>query len=282
VPVSTLRPRILGLAPQTEAMVVLQSYLSQFDYLPSSGTELLAAASIYKSRQDLLPDVARLANRWRDEYGYRFNIRDFHLLSRLSHNGRRAEVTRSQLISELAGTLAKRHHVRHWVTKSTLQEDLSIRFDKQVERLTMVDLWNIYLLNEMLNRPAVEAALRVMAEQDRADRRYAWGGQVFYEAGSAQARLYPPDAQVKENDLYYQPSSRSLADGRDAMCRFLAHFEQLANADRAGPGIEELADAKKSNYYALVLTSLGDSSFCAHYYNPQGVVISLGEFPFAK
>jgi hypothetical protein len=282
IPAASLRPRIMEMTARTEAVVVLQSLLKQFDYLPSTGAELVAAASIYKTRQDVLPEVARLAGRWRDQYGYRFNIRDFHLLSRLSHDPRKMEVTRAQLISEMAGVLAKRRHVRHWITRSTLQEDLSIRFDKQVERLTMADLWNLYLLNDMLSRSAVQAPLRVMSEQDRADRRSAWGGQIFYNGGQAQARLYPPDAQVREDDFEYVPSSQSVAEGRNALCRFHAHFDKLANADRAGPSLEELAAARHGNYYSLVLTSLGETSFCAHYYNPRGTVISLGEFPFAR
>ncbi|MFA6133757.1 MAG: hypothetical protein WC869_07050 [Phycisphaerae bacterium] len=282
VPIATLRPRILAMSARTDTVTVVQTFLKTFNYLPSTVSELLTSAYIYKARQDVMPEVAYLANKWRDEYGYRFNIRDFHLLSRLSHDPRRVEVTRAQLISDLAGSLAKRRHIKQGTYRAATQQDLSIRFDKQVDKLSMVDLWNLYLLNDMLSRSQIQAAFATVSGSDREDRRYAWGGQVFYDGPQARATRYPPDAQVKEDDLTYNPSIRSLADGRDALCRFHDHFEKLQNADRAGPTAEELADCKRGNYYALVLTSLGETSFCAHYYNPQGVVISLGEFPFAK
>ena len=45
---------------------------------------------------------------------------------------------------------------------------------------------------------------------------------------------------------------------------------------------ESSLDARKGNYYLLVLTTLEEGSFCAHYANPDGVVVSLGQFPLAR
>jgi hypothetical protein len=143
----------------------------------------------------------------------------------------------------------------------------------------MADLWNIYLLNEMLSRPRVQVSLRLMANGDMADRDSAWGGLVFYQNGQAEAILYPPDPRVKGDDLVYHPTRRLITDSRDSLCRFIGHFEKVDNADRVGPTGRELADAADGNYYGLVLTRTGADSFAAHYYNPQGVVVSLGKFP---
>ena len=64
------------------------------------------------------------------------------------------------------------------------------------------------------------------------------------------------------------------------MCRFLAHFQKANNASRAGPTARELRDASAANHYGLVITSVNDKAFCAHYFNPQGVVVSLGRMPY--
>jgi len=281
LPKETLKAEILQMNAQTEAVVVLQSFIRQFDYLPATGTELLASASVHLTTAPELAEAAKVCEKWRRDYGYSFNIRDFHLLSRLAARPEDAAVSRGQLVSELSAVLLGRRHVRHWIVPAS-QPDQSARFDKQVDRLTMADLWNLRLLNEMLSRSSIQAALAVMADQDRTDRLRAWGGLVFFQDGKAQARLYPPDPQSTAGDLVYSPSGRLLADGRDSLCRFQAHFETVHNPVRAGPGKDEMADAQSANYYLLVLTSLSSSSFCAHYCNPDGVVVSLGEFPFVR
>jgi hypothetical protein len=105
---------------------------------------------------------------------------------------------------------------------------------------------------------------------------------VFYENGQAEAKLYPASTQAGENDLAYVPSMRLILDGRDALCRFHAHFENVDNRDRAGPTAEELQSAKRNNFSSLVLTTVSPDLFCAHYYNAAGQVVSMGVFPLKK
>ena len=71
-----------------------------------------------------------------------------------------------------------------------------------------------------------------------------------------------------------------LRAARRALCRFVAHFEKVNNAERTGPTVEELLDAKTNNYYGLTFTTLDENRFSAHYFTPSGIVISLGKFPF--
>ncbi len=276
-----LSGRISASVARSEAMTTAQWFIAHLDYLPDSEAELASAVAIYRTRQNLLGDVAGLSGKWRAKYGYRFNIRDVHLLAGLSRDSNKAETDRATLVGALSEVLLKRRHIRYGPAR-TAREDVTIRFDRLADRLTMADLWNLRLLNEMLSRPPVQAALRVMSLQDRADRKNAWGGQVFLENGQAAAKLYPADVQAADNDSRYVPSARSASDGRDALCRFSAHFEQPENAPRSGPDTEELADARENNYYGLILTAVSESTFCAHYYNPQGIIVSLGEFPMGN
>lgn len=278
---ATLKRDIMNLPARTEAVIVLQAFVRRFDALPATGQELLSMAHIHRMRSGLLASAAELHVKWRRFDGYRFNVRDFHLLSRLAADPKSSSMTRAELVSDLTRTLMRRRHVRlHMLTER--EEDISARFDRLADRLTMADLWNLCFLNDMLSRPNIQAAVAVMADEDRGDRRQALGGLVFLEFGRAQAKLYPAGPLASTDDLTYVPSSRAVSDGRDALCRFQGHFETLDNAARAGPTAREVFDARKDNYYLLVLTSLDEGAFCAHYVNPSGVMVSLGQFPLAR
>lgn len=280
VPV-TLKRDLAELSPRTEAVVVLQAFIGQFDCLPASGQELLSMAHIYRKYANMMDEASELSVRWRRLDGYHFNIRDYHLLNGLQSDTKRSAESRAELVAELSRNLLPRRHVRPNAVAEG-QEDFSGRFDRLADRLTMADLWNLYLLDEMLSRANIQAAIAVMSDEDRADTRHGLGGLVFLEYGRAQAKLYPANPLAPPNDLAYTPSSRALADGRDALCRFSGHFETVRNADRGGPTKEELLDVHYGDYYLLVFTSLSEASFCAHYVNPDGVIVSLGELPLAR
>jgi len=273
----TLADRIAKLRARVDAVRALQAFGYRFRYLPRTAGQLLTAASLFKTRADMIPDASRLYGMWRDETGYIFAIRDFHLISRLARDPLRTSLRRSQLVLELGQSLGSRAQAGN--NPRRVRES---RFWPQSGNLTMADLWNLYLLNDMLTRPRVQLALKMLAEQDRADKRTAWGGLVFYENGQAEARLYPSDTDAGADDLTYVPCRLAIVDGRDALCRFQGHFEKVDSSDRLGPSEAELRDAKDKGYYGLVLTSLGNDTFAAHYYNPRGVVVSLGTLPFGR
>ncbi|KKL26971.1 hypothetical protein LCGC14_2389890, partial [marine sediment metagenome] len=230
-------------------------------------------------RRDMLSEAARLALNWSRNYKYQFNIRDFHLLSRLARDPLRSNLKRTQIVLEIGQALKTRKHVRRAPTTSTKPGAYDDNFWLQVDKLTMSDLWNLFLIDEMLSRPRVQVSLRLMADGDLDDTHSAWGGLVFYQNGQAEAILYPPDPEAGSNDMTYQATQRLITDERDSLCRFIGHFDKVQNKSRAGPSPEELADARAYNYCGLILTRVGKNSFCAHYYNPEGVVVSLGKFP---
>ncbi len=275
LPADTLRRKILAVKANTDTMAAIQTFLELFDYMPAITEEIITTTIVYKVRRDMLPDAAKLSVDWSKNYRYAFNIRDFHLLSRLARDPLRSNLKRTELVLDVGKAVKTRKHIRPKPAKPGYRDN----FWLQVEKLKMSDLWNLYLINEMLSRPRVQMSLRLMADGDLAERRSAWGGLLFYQNGQAEAILYPPDLEIAGSDLAYHPSRRLLTDGRDSLCRFIGHFEKIENTDRAGPTAEELNDAKIGNYYGLILTRLSKSSFCAHYYNPDGTVVSLGTFP---
>ena len=283
IPEPVLRQRLADLPPRTEAISALQVSQQQFDYLPAGAVQFAGVLQFYQQSKPLLYDASRLVMQWRDECGYAFDPRDFHLISRLAQDPLRTSLKRTQLVQELGSQLNARRHVR-----APSGDD---SFRTRVDSLTMADLWNLYLLSDLLSRPRTQMAVWVLSEGDRADRNGAWGGLVAYRAGQAEATKYPSVQQPGLDDMTFVPAPNGrhgnadydfAADQRDSLCRFVCHFEKLDNAARAGPTAAELKDAKAGNYCGLVLTSLGAEAFCAHYFNPQGVIISLGVYVMKK
>lgn len=275
---AALQQNILGMQPQTEAVTVLRAYLNDFSYLPADAQELVASVWVYKARHHLLGDAAKLASTWRQSAGYHFNIRDFHLLSQLGLDPVQTDYRRTDLLLKVGKDIKGRPHVQRRRGSQTHDDELWAN----IKDLQVPDAWNLYLLNSMLMQARVQQALRIMAERDLQDRAAAWGGLVFLRGSRPQAMLYPADKAARADDLTYVPTDRAQIECRDALCMFRAHFEKVLNTDRAGPTDEELADAKRCNYYGLVLARLNQRTFCAHYYNPRGIVVSLGVFPFGQ
>lgn len=262
--------RLLKFPAQSDTLKAVQAFFGRFDCLPTSQPQLEWFVQMYTQRGNTLENAGQWYRQWRED-GYVFNIRDLHLLDRLANDPTRTAKRRVQLVSELTQLLSAREHVH---AKSAADDN----FASNAGKLTMADLWNIFLLQEMLNRPRVQAGLAVMAQKDLEDIGSAWGGLVTYKGAAADAMLYR--GQGGQGDQEYVPSEKMIADSQDSLCRFIAHFDKVENSLRAGPTPRELADAKQGNFYGLTLTSVNADNFCAHYYNPQGVVISLGVFPF--
>jgi hypothetical protein len=278
LPVITLRKRIEQMRGRTDAIVAMQLFMKRFDYLPASAQELLSTVWLVKAKLGEVKPASTLYDAWRESHGYVFNVRDFHLLGGLAGDPLRQNMQRSSMILQLGREFKARKHIRHQAQgRGRLDPG---NFWIVSHKLSIADLWNIHLLNEMLKRRWVQVALTTMADKDLADKRSAHGGLVFYENGQAQARLYTPSYEPPASDLTYIPSAKAEIDSRAALSRFYGHFEKVNNASRAGPGREELRDAARQNYYGLILTSVSSKAFCAHYYNPEGVVVSIGVFPF--
>jgi hypothetical protein len=279
VPQDKLRAQVRAMPARTDVVMGLQVLIRRFDYFPTSRPAILGSMALGKTPPAQLEDASRLAADWRQNYGYLFDVRDFHLLNELARDPMRKNLRRTQLILELARSFIKRPHVPRKILRASGPYDFSDQLSKHVDSLSMADLWNLLIVNEMLSRPQVQMALKRMADLDLADTRIAWGGLIFYESGQAEARLYPADTSAGVDDLTYRPSAQLLKDGRASLCRFFGHFEKVNNAGRAGPTSDELHRAADENAYGLVLTRVTADSFCAHYFNPRGLVISLGTLP---
>ena len=265
--------RLSRITPNTRAMSALRMFSDRFAYLPKNRSELLSMVIVSQSKPYVLNDTELLSEKWRKDENYRFNIRDFHLLSNLARDGLRKQYAREQLIGKISRSLLSRKHALNGrIARAG-------NFGLVSHKLSLADMWNVYLLSEMLARPRVQTQIGITAAGDRIDRQSQWGGLIVYKNGRAEAHLYRPGRKADDQDYI---SSKELArKSRFSLCRFVGHFEKLENVSRAGPTMAEMMDARNKNYNGLVLTTISGNLFAAHYYNPAGRIVSLGLFPYS-
>ena len=194
------------------------------------------------------------------------------MLTRLSADPLRNKIGRDELVKQILAKLGRRKHVAGGGGP----------FSKQAARMTVPDLWNIVLLDEMLRRRRVALALRILADRLRAGLRSPRSGLVFYESGKASAKLYPQAVDSSRGDRDHIPERELQRAGFDALCHLHTRFEKVYNGDRAATSKREVSASNQGNFYGLSLTSIDSGTISAFYYNPDGAVVSLGLFAFGK
>ena len=267
-----LLKRVKLMTAQTVSVQTMQTFAGKFGYIPADGGELLACVIVHSGGKDSLDAPARLAGQWKARCKYKFNIRDFHLLSNLAADPLRNKIGRDELVKQIVARLARRRHVSGGGGP----------FSKQAARMTMPDLWNIVLLDEMLRRQRVALALRILADRLRAGLSSPRSGLVFYESGKASAKLYPQAADSTRGDRDHIPERELQRAGFSALAHLHTRFETVYNGDRAPTSKREVSASSQGNFYGMVVTSIDSGTFSAFYYNPDGAVVSLGLFAFGK
>ena len=134
----------------------------------------------------------------------------------------------------------------------------------------------------MLNRQRVSLALQILANRLRSGQSSPRSGLIFIEGRQAAAKLYPQSIDSSHDDRDHVPERELQRAGLAAMCHLHTRFGKVYNGDRAPTSPRELAAANQSNFYGLVLASIDSGTYTAFYYNPDGAVVSLGQFPFGK
>ncbi|MCP4376927.1 MAG: hypothetical protein GY794_12210 [bacterium] len=264
--------RIKRMTARTVSLQSMQTFAKKFGYIPTNGSELLACVIVHAKTKGSLDAPGLLAKVWKAKYNYKFNIRDIHLLSQIAKDPVRSRTSRNDLIKNLVIKLARRRHV----------SGAGVPFNKQAASMTLPDLWNLTLLDEMLQRKRVTLALRILADRLRAGLNSPRSGLVFYEGGKASAKLYPQKKDSNRGDRDHIPERELQRAGISALAHLYTRFETVYNGDRARVSKREASAANQGNYYGLVLTSIDSGTFSALYYNLDGTVVSLGLYAFGK
>ena len=106
-----LLSRFKTVSAQTVSVQTIQAFANKFGYIPANGGELLACVILQAQTGASLDAPASLAARWKANYRYKFNIRDYHLLNQLASDPTRSGVSRSALIKRINAKLGARRHV---------------------------------------------------------------------------------------------------------------------------------------------------------------------------
>jgi len=282
VPADALQRKLAALSARSHDIRAMQYFADQFGFIPTARRELFAVAKAFETRRRALIAVAERANRWQRESEYRFNIRDLHLIASLAADPQRRAMSRRLLEREVAAAIAARQRAGGAGGSAPIMRGgRLVGFDAQKTSLTVADLWNLLLIDEMLSQQWTRVAIRKTAQDDRADTRTAWGGLIVYRNGRAEAEVHP--ATERRGDEQFIPPPAMRARAINALATFVGHFRRDALSDASvGPTDAELKSAKRQNICGLVLSTLVRGRLNATYYNPDGIVIDLGNYPLGE
>lgn len=93
----------------------------------------------------------------------------------------------------------------------------------------------------------------------------------------ATAVLYAPRPGQRMGDERFVASDDMLAASDCAIAHYHFHAQRVRNKEYAGPSGGDLQYAARYGRSCLVLTSVGEGVLGVDYYQPNGVVIDLGE-----
>lgn len=151
------------------------------------------------------------------------------------------------------------------------------RFVRNADALSWGDALLILIADEAIADESVRAALFEQVEADRRDTSTEYGGVLDAEGTGFAAIPYPPRPAQRIGDNRFVASPELMRDGADALFHYHFHASRVSMRDYAGPGEGDEAYARTLGRSCIVLTSLGSDSLNADYYQPDGVVIDLGE-----
>lgn len=198
------------------------------------------------------------------------------------------KASRAELLSELEERLRGRS-VRRRVDRETNEPARPERLEDHAARLTWGDLVAILVVDEAIHDPAVIGALDAQANLDREDKSAEYGGllEAWRDGASADGPadgasdfrvvLYPPRPGQRRGDREFVASSDMVAQSDRALAHYHFHVQQLRNSGYAGPASADLQYAARLGRTCLVFTSVSEGLMNADLYQPDGVVIDLGD-----
>lgn len=184
--------------------------------------------------------------------------------------------SRADLLAELRGRMAGR---RVFQRLSGYGEGLAPeeRFERNEARLSWGDALLVLVADEALRERALLDQLFTEADADRRDTSTEYGGVIDWAGSSFVATPHPPRPGQRVGDNRFVASPELLEDAVDALFHYHFHASRNSMRDYAGPGQGDDEYARRFGRSCIVFTSLSADSLNADYYQPDGVVIDLGE-----
>lgn len=187
--------------------------------------------------------------------------------------------SREQLLSELRTRLQGREKHRR---KAGDLENWRPRPETLAEseaKLSWADLLTILVIDDAVRQSGVVQSLFAQAAMDTEDKSAEYGGLVLASNGQtpAEAVLFPPRAAARRGDKQFVASLDMIQQGARALAHYHFHVQEVRNGPYAGPSPDDLNYAARYGRSCLVLTSVAAGALDIDYYQPDGIVIDLGD-----
>lgn len=154
--------------------------------------------------------------------------------------------------------------------------DYPQRFNQAGDKLAWADLLTIDVLLKAAAAPEVRAAFFKQADADLQDNRTEYGGVLGTTADRGyQAVAYPP--MYRKHDMTFIPSDKMITALYTQLAHYHFHAQHQRNRDYAGPSMGDMRMAAALETHCLVLTFIDRDTLNMDYYQPDGVVVDLGE-----
>jgi hypothetical protein len=200
----------------------------------------------------------------------------------------RLNATRQELLSELRAKIGRR--TIHQRTAESGEYRVHETMDRWESRLRWGDLISLLAIDEAVREPGVASALLTQAELDRKDTTTEYGGALMLRSalpklseaaskapGEFIAMLFPPRAGQRQGDEKFIASDDMVGASDLALAHYHLHVQKTRNDEFAGPSPGDLIYAARAGRSCVVLTQVGTDRLDIDYYQPDGVVIDLGE-----
>ncbi len=196
--------------------------------------------------------------------------------------------TGAELLSHLEDQLRGRELFR----RTERDRNEPVRRQSLAEQSTLLDwgdLITLLVVDEAIHEEPVIAALFAQADMDREDTSAEYGGllEAWRDAAGAEGDsvaiprfrvvLYPPRPGQRRGDREFVASTDMIGQGDRAIAHYHFHAQQPRNGAYAGPSSPDLAYAARLGRTCLVFTSIAEDVLNADLYQPDGVIIDLGE-----
>jgi hypothetical protein len=189
--------------------------------------------------------------------------------------------SRDELLSQVRSRLDGRTHTdRNSGAMTKIRED----FQHYEGQLRWADLICVLVIDEMLHQPHVQRTIFDQTILDAKDKTTEYGGILTFTSHSgtdpmtsAKAGLFPPRPGQRQGDERFVASDEMINASDQSVAHYHFHVQQRRNAGYAGPSDSDLVYAARYGRSCVVFTSLDEGRLNVDFYQPDGIVLDLGE-----
>lgn len=277
--------------PQTDTLLAQMAVCARdLHAMPTAGMELAWLASLRdpakKANGAWWSEASGVISRQMQEHSATmgdaryFSLRHVEAIRWASvHRAAWLAMDKSSLLGELRERIKSRKTtIRKWGASQAPYSEL---LKDTAGQLRWADVLTILVIDDALRTEGVAAMFGRQAALDKKDGTTEYGGTVIARGSGGEARfeavLFPPRPGQRRGDQNFVASDDMIGASDLALAHYHFHVQTWANSDYAGPSVEDLDYTAKSGRSCVVLTGVADGVVNVDYYQPDGVVVDLGE-----